>query len=66
MKLYHGTNIRFGTPKIIQPNRALDFGVGFYTTTDISQASVWAKTDQVVFKTDQALSYLKCMEVIEL
>ena len=43
MKLYHGTNIRFEKPKIIQPNRALDFGAGFYTTTDILQASLWAK-----------------------
>ena len=43
MKLYHGTNIRFETPKIIQPNRALDFGAGFYTTTDIEQATTWAK-----------------------
>jgi len=43
MKLYHGTNIRFETPKIIRPNRALDFGTGFYTTTDTEQASAWAK-----------------------
>ena len=42
MILYHGTNIRFEKPKIILPNRALDFGAGFYTTTDISQASLWA------------------------
>ena len=43
MQLYHGTNIRFETPKIIAPNRALDFGAGFYTTSDIEQASSWAK-----------------------
>ena len=43
MKLYHGTNIRFESLKIIQPNRALDFGAGFYTTTDIEQAEAWAK-----------------------
>jgi hypothetical protein len=43
MKLYHGTNVRFKMPKIIQPNRALDFGAGFYTTTDILQAKSWAK-----------------------
>jgi hypothetical protein len=43
MKLYHGTNIRFETPKIIQPNRALDFGAGFYTTTNEDQAISWAK-----------------------
>jgi hypothetical protein len=43
MKLYHGTNVHFDTLKIIKPNRALDFGAGFYTTTDQEQASVWAK-----------------------
>jgi hypothetical protein len=77
MKLYHGTNIRFQMPKIIQPNRALDFGAGFYTTTDISQAQQWAKVvvrqlrtdklqNQYVFKTEKALQQLKCVEVIEL
>jgi len=43
MLLYHGTNIRFETPKIITPNRALDFGTGFYTTSDKKQAGDWAK-----------------------
>jgi len=43
MKLCHGTNIWFNLPKIIPPNRALDFGAGFYTTTDIEQAQAWAK-----------------------
>ena len=43
MKLYHGTNIQFEIPKIIIPNRALDFGVGFYTTSDRNQAENWAK-----------------------
>jgi len=43
MLLYHGTNIRFEKPRIIVPNRALDFGAGFYTTSDIEQAKDWAK-----------------------
>ena len=43
MKLYHGTNIPFKTPEIIQPNRALDFGAGFYATSDEKQAIMWAK-----------------------
>jgi len=42
MLLYHGTNIRFEAPKIIIPNRALDFGAGFYTTSDKKQAGDWA------------------------
>jgi len=42
MLLYHGTNIRFEKPKILVPNRALDFGMGFYTTSNRKQASDWA------------------------
>jgi hypothetical protein len=42
MKLYHGTNIHFENPKILTPNRALDFGGGFYTTTSMEQAKSWA------------------------
>jgi hypothetical protein len=42
MQLYHGTNIHLKNPTIIQPNRALDFGAGFYTTSDIEQARSWA------------------------
>jgi hypothetical protein len=63
MKLYHGTNIRFETPKIIQPNRALDFGAGFYTTTDISQASTWAKV--VVRRADAGVPLLNIYEFDE-
>lgn len=43
MFLYHGTNVRFEGAKIIPPNRALDFGTGFYTTSDKTQAQDWAK-----------------------
>ncbi len=42
MKLYHGSNILVEIPKIILPLRALDFGAGFYTTTDFEQAKKWS------------------------
>lgn len=42
MKLYHGSNIAVPCPKIIPNLRALDFGCGFYLTSDIKQASRWA------------------------
>ena len=61
MKLYHGTNIRFESPKIIQPNRALDFGAGFYTTTDIEQAKSWAKV--VVRRTGSGIPLLNIYEL---
>ena len=31
-------------PKIIVSNRTLDFGAGFYTTSDRIQAEKWAQT----------------------
>jgi hypothetical protein len=46
IKIYHGSDIIIKTPKIIQPVRALDFGQGFYTTTNIEQAESFAKKVQ--------------------
>ena len=63
MKLYHGTNIRFETPRIIQPNRALDFGAGFYTTTDVEQAKTWAKV--VVRRSSSGIPLLNIYELNE-
>lgn len=42
MKLYHGSNIIVKTPKILEPVRSLDFGAGFYLTTDFEQAKKWS------------------------
>jgi len=38
MLVYHGSNITVEVPRIIVPTRGLDFGVGFYTTTNKDQA----------------------------
>jgi hypothetical protein len=46
IQVYHGSDIIIKTPKIIQPVRALDFGQGFYTTTNIEQAKNFAKKVQ--------------------
>lgn len=43
MYLYHGSNMKVETPQLILSNRTLDFGSGFYTTFDESQATRWAK-----------------------
>ena len=43
MKLYHGSNVEVIEPKILQSNRALDFGTAFYMTSDYEQAKKWAK-----------------------
>ncbi len=38
MILYHGSNVIVEQPKLIIQNRTLDFGYGFYTTTNRRQA----------------------------
>jgi hypothetical protein len=48
MLLYHGTNVQFEEIKIIQPNRTLDFGAGFYTTSDKKQATDWARVGESI------------------
>ena len=42
MVLYHGSNIEVKKPEIIQSKRLLDFGTGFYLTSDYEQAKKWA------------------------
>ena len=38
MILYHGSNMTISEPKLVVQNRYLDFGYGFYTTTNKTQA----------------------------
>ena len=38
MILYHGSNVIVSEPRLIEQNRFLDFGFGFYTTTNKAQA----------------------------
>lgn len=43
IKVYHGSLVKVTAPEIRQPNRTLDYGCGFYTTTSIEQATDWVK-----------------------
>lgn len=43
MTLYHGSLEIVEKPQILQANRPLDFGTGFYTTTSLQQARRWVK-----------------------
>ena len=43
MIIYHGSNIAVEKPEIMQSVRLLDFGAGFYTTTNREQAVRWAE-----------------------
>lgn len=42
MRLYHGSTIVIDSPKVITPNRPLDFGKGFYLISLQHQAERWA------------------------
>jgi hypothetical protein len=46
LQIYHGSDTLVKEPKIMQPVRALDFGHGFYTTTNINQEKSIAKKVQ--------------------
>ena len=41
IKIYHGSLTKVENPEIRQPNRTLDYGCGFYTTTSYQQAKDW-------------------------
>lgn len=43
MIVYHGSLDIVPTPEIRIPNRTLDYGTGFYTTTSLEQATMWVK-----------------------
>ena len=60
MLLYHGSNIEISTPKIMPSNRALDFGVAFYLTSDLDQAKNWALKKAKMNNTERG-----CVSVFE-
>lgn len=43
MIIYHGSMEKVISPEIRKPNRTLDYGSGFYTTTSYAQAEAWVK-----------------------
>lgn len=49
MFVYHGSDTLVQNPVIIKSERALDFGIGFYTTTNKEQAVSFS--NDTVFKT---------------
>lgn len=52
MRLYHGAIERIEAPRIMPRElyRPLDFGTGFYTTTDLEQAKRWVRNRLAHFK----------------
>ena len=43
MLLYHGSNIDVREPSLSHSRKSLDFGAGFYLTSDLEQARGWAR-----------------------
>lgn len=43
MKNYHGSHVVVNNPVILKSNGLLDFGIGFYTTSNKEQVVHWAK-----------------------
>lgn len=58
--VYHGSDTIIDSPKILQPNRPLDFGGGFYVTTSKEQAARWA--NKVAYRNGTQYKCLNCYE----
>ena len=63
MRLFHGTDKRIEHPDCQAGRDNLDFGKGFYTTSDFQQASKWARRTANRLKQSQA--YVSVYEVPE-
>ena len=44
MLLYHGSNVKVENPRLIGQTRGLDFGAGFYLTSNMEQAVNFSKS----------------------
>lgn len=63
MILYHGSNLVVSEPKLVIQNRYLDFGYGFYTTTNKVQAIGFA--DKVTKRRKQGQKTVSIYEIDE-
>ena len=62
MKLYHGSLEVVSEPRIITPNRTLDYGRGFYTTTSYEQAEQWVRRRK---GTQHSVGYVNVYELAD-
>ena len=63
MIIYHGSNLVVEEPKLIAQNRYLDFGYGFYTTTNKAQAISFA--DKVYKRKNEGSRQVSIYEIDE-
>ncbi len=70
MILYHGSNVVVYEPRLIVQNRFLDFGYGFYTTTNKTQAIGFAEKvtkrrkegekSVSIYELDEGIAFAEC------
>lgn len=63
MILYHGSNVVVSKPELVVQNRFLDFGHGFYTTTNKQQAVSFA--DKVTNRRKEGIATVNIYEIDE-
>ena len=63
MILYHGSNLTVSEPRLVEQNRFLDFGYGFYTTTNKIQAVGFA--DKVTKRRKEGIPTVSVYEIDE-
>ena len=56
MFVFHGSDTIVDSPKILTPSRPLDFGSGFYVTSNMLQAKMWAQ--KVAFRNNKDEYYV--------
>ena len=61
MILYHGSNLSVSEPKLVVQTRFLDFGYGFYTTTNKAQAIGFA--DKVTKRRKEGIPTVSIYEI---
>lgn len=63
MLVYHGSNLTVAIPRLVKQNRFLDFGFGFYTTTNKAQAIGFA--DKVTKRRKEGIRTVSIYEIDE-
>ena len=63
MLLYHGSNVEVKTPRLIIKSRGLDFGSGFYLTSNREQAEEFS--EKVARRNNSVSKIVSVFEYIE-
>ncbi|GHS91095.1 hypothetical protein FACS1894107_03760 [Planctomycetales bacterium] len=66
LTVYHGSDVMVKKPELRQSTRALDFGGGFYTTTNRQQAVNFAKKVRARQKTNQSYVSVYTVDTVRL